>query len=177
MSSPIFANMRDFFDTLEGKSPAPNVFRRIRTYVLNATVTSGKRAQFPLQIEQGSDFEWVKKIASVTGTGPGLGPFAGARIGIQDGATGRQLILSSPPPGSAFTPDTTEMSNYFGTAQLPAIHVQPYVFKRSTQVWVTIDATNCTGVNITAEIVFDGFDLVEENQETRGSAGKLVQAA
>ena len=55
------------------------------------------------------------------------------------------------------------------------INVQPYVFKRGTVVWVTIDNSFFTNTGITVEIVFDGFDLVPAEDVAQGSAGRLVQ--
>lgn len=67
------------------------------------------------------------------------------------------------------------MSNYFGTATLPALHVQPYVFKRGTVVWVTVDTSHVGGENVQGEIAFEGFDLIEQDTQGRGHSGQLVQ--
>jgi len=152
-------------------SSGPAVMRRTRTYVLNAAVAANTTKQFPLYIDTGADFEWINRIASNNDTAGGVLNF---RIGLQDGASGRQLILCNPPAGSTITPDTTAALNYFGTAQLPMHMPQPYVFKRGSTVWVTI--ANQSSHTNTIEIVFDGFDLVPADNITQGSSGQIVQA-
>jgi|SRR5215469_8533207 len=150
------------------------VLRRPRTYVLNAVVAAGVVSQFPLQIDQGSDFEWVKRIAS---SSDNTGAVLGFRVGIQDSASGRQLIICNPPPGVTIRPDTCFAANYFGSAKAPMLLVQPYVFKRGTTVWITIDNSFFTNTGVTVEIVFDGFDLVQQDTQGRGAAGQLVSMA
>lgn len=150
------------------------VFRRVKTYVLNATVAAGVSKQFPLQIDQGHDFEWVTRIAS---SSDNTGALLGFRIGIQDAASGRQLIICNPPPTTGINPDTTFAQNYFGAPGAPMFLVQPYVFQRGTTVWVTIDNSFFTNTGITVEIVFEGFELVEEETQGRGSSGQLVKMA
>lgn len=150
------------------------VFRRAKTYVLNAAVAAGLVKQFPLRIDQGCDFEWVTRIAS---SSDNTGALLGFRIGIQDAASGRQLIICNPSATTGINSDTTFAQNYFGSAQAPMFLVQPYIFKRGTTVWILIDNSFFTNTGITVEICFDGFELVEEDEQGRGASGQLVKMA
>jgi hypothetical protein len=141
------------------------VLRVPEAYVLSATLTALQQLQFSVQIQQKADFEWVNRIAKSTGT---------FRVQIQDGATGRNLITNNPPAGSAIPANTVDAANYFGTAQLPNSHLQPYVFARSSSILVTLIDTSGAGGGNVIEINFDGFDLYPASAPHQGASGALV---
>lgn len=122
-------------------------------YVLNAVLLANQALPGAIQIQQDSDFEWIFRIATQTGT---------FTVQITDLATGR--VLMSAPVNNA---------NYFGTAQLPMPNLEPYIFARSSSIGVLI--TDTSGAGNTVQIVFDGYKLFPKDRQGQGSSGALVE--
>lgn len=106
------------------------------------------------QLDQDADLEVIFIEANSTG----LFSFQ-----ITDPSTGRPLSNSS-----------VNGENGTGTAQLPRVYVEPYVWARSTTIKVTFN--DRSGGGNTVQMVFSGYKLYPRSNPAQGAQGAIVQA-
>jgi hypothetical protein len=139
-----------------GVEPQPQPIRVPFDVVLpNAVLTAlqqGVPSQF--QVDQDSDFEWIETVSSQTGL---------YSITIKDPSTGRLLSNAA-----------VNSENFAGTAQLPHVLVEPYIWPRSSVIFATFNDRSNAGN--TVQLVLRGYKLFPRNNPTQGSQGVIVQA-
>lgn len=121
----------------------------------NAVLTAlqqGIIAQF--QVDQDSDFEWIETVSSQTGI---------YSVTIKDPSTGRLLSNAA-----------VNSENFAGTAQLPHVLVEPYIWPRSSVIFATFNDRSNAGN--TVQLVLRGYKLFPRNNPTQGSQGAIVKA-
>lgn len=106
------------------------------------------------QLDQDADLEVIFLEANSTG----LFSFQ-----IIDPSTGRPLSNAA-----------VNGENGLGTAQLPRVYVEPYVWARSSTVKIVLNDRSNAGN--TVQIVLTGYKLYPRSNQAQGSQGNIVQA-
>lgn len=106
------------------------------------------------QLDADADFEWIELVSTQTGI---------YSVTLKDTSTGRPL--SNNPVNS---------ENFSGTAQLPHVLVEPYVFPRATTILGIFNDRSNAGNTI--QLVLRGYKLFPRNNPAQGSQGAIVTA-
>jgi hypothetical protein len=106
------------------------------------------------QLDADADFEWIELVSSQTGI---------YSVTLRDTSTGR--LLSNNPVNS---------ENFAGTAQLPHVLVEPYIYPRATTILGVFNDRSNSGN--TVQLVLRGYKLFPRNNPAQGSQGAIVQA-
>lgn len=106
------------------------------------------------QLDQDADLEVIFYEANSTG----LFSFS-----ITDPSTGRNLSNAA-----------VNGENGFGTAQLPRVLIEPYVWARSSTLKVSLN--DRSGSGNTVQLVFSGYKLYPRSNPAQGSQGAITQA-
>jgi hypothetical protein len=107
-----------------------------------------------VQIDQDADFEWIETVSTQTGI---------YSVTLFDPSTGRQLSTSA-----------VNSLNFSGTAQLPHVLVEPFIWPRASVVkGVFNDLSNAGN---TVQLVLRGYKLYPRNNPAQGSQGIITQA-
>ncbi len=106
------------------------------------------------QLDQDADLEVLSYEFNSTGT---------MSFQILDPSTGRVLSNSA-----------VNGENGAGTAQLPRVLVEPYVWARSSVVKITFNDRSNAGN--TVQFVFSGYKLYPRSNPAQGAQGAIVQA-
>lgn len=125
-------------------------------YVLPNAVLTANQAGLTItqSIDQDADFEWIWIMANSTGTWS---------VTLTDPSTGRQLSSAA-----------VNGENFAGTAQLPAVLVEPYIWARSTVMKAVFN--DRSGGGNTVQLVLGGYKLYPQDAPMQGSSGAIVQA-
>jgi len=106
------------------------------------------------QLDQDADLEVLYYIANSTGI---------FSFQIFDPSTGRQLSNAA-----------VNGENGSGTAQLPRVLVEPYVWARSSTAKIVLNDRSNAGN--TVQFVFSGYKLYPRSNPAQGSQGAITQA-
>lgn len=106
------------------------------------------------QLDADADFEVIEIVSSQTGI---------YSITLKDTSTGR-----------SFSNNPVNSENFAGTAQLPHVLVEPYVFPRSTTILGSFNDRSNAGN--TVQLVIRGYKLFPRGNPSQGSQGAIVQA-
>jgi len=82
--------------------------------------------------------------------------------------------ITDPSTGRALSNAAVNGENGFGTAQLPRVLVEPYVWARSSTLKVVLN--DRSGGGNTVQLVFTGYKLYPRSNPAQGSQGAIVQA-
>ena len=108
------------------------------------------------QFDQDADFEWIETVSSQTGI---------YSVQLFDSSTGRQLSTINLSVNS---------ENFAGTAQLPHVLVEPYIFPRSSVVRAIFNDRSNAGN--TVQLVLRGYKLYPRDNPGQGSQGLITQS-
>lgn len=146
-AGPGFSPANPFFGLL----PREFAARLKDTFVYNIVLAVGATSTGTgtVNIQSDSDFVWTQAVAVVTdaaGTAFTNAANIPALLQIADSASGRQLADQS-----------THMSGWFGTAQLPFFLQMPKIFRSGGQVTATVQ--NQSAGALTFRLSFHGFKV------------------
>ena len=125
-------------------------------FVLPNAVLTGSQAGLAVtqQFDQDADFEAIFIEASSTGL---------FSVQIFDSSTGRPLSTIA-----------VNGENFAGTAQLPRVYVEPYVWARSSTFRAVFN--DRSGAGNTVQLVLSGYKLYPRSNPAQGSQGAILQA-
>jgi|SRR5947209_5689643 len=106
------------------------------------------------QIDQDADFEWIETVSTQTGI---------YSVQLKDPSTGRFLSNAN-----------VNSLNFAGTAQLPHVLIEPYIWPRSSIVLALF--TDLSNAGNTVQLVLRGYKLYPRNNPAQGSQGAILQA-
>jgi hypothetical protein len=106
------------------------------------------------QIDQDADFEWIETVSTQTGI---------YSVQLKDTSTGRFLSNAS-----------VNSLNFAGTAQLPHVLIEPYIWPRSSVVLGIFNDLSNAGN--TVQLVLRGYKLYPRSNPAQGSQGAIVQS-